>query len=74
MSNAHKGRPPRSHHSGAKWYIGNELDAYGRKPADTTPLPSKASTRAVLVIIDAAGGVPRCGHQHRFASGRGREP
>jgi hypothetical protein len=30
----------------AKWYIGNELVTYGRKPADYDPQHSKASMHA----------------------------
>ena len=43
----------------AKWYIGNELVAYGRKPADYDPAAFQGiHARYVLVIIDEAGGVP----------------
>jgi hypothetical protein len=42
----------------AKWYIGNELVAYGRKPADYDPAAFQGiHARYVLVIIDEAGGV-----------------
>src|SRR5215213_10068608 len=44
----------------AKWYIGNELVAYGRKPADYDPAAFQGiHARYVLVIIDEAGGVPK---------------
>jgi hypothetical protein len=48
MGNAHRkaGLPGRITLD-AKWYIGNELVAYGRKPATTTPLLSKAFTHAM---------------------------
>jgi hypothetical protein len=61
MSNAHKeaglaGRITLD----AKWYIGNELVAYGRKPADYDPAAFQGiHARYVLVIIDKAGGVPK---------------
>jgi hypothetical protein len=39
----------------AKWYIGNELVAYGRKPADHDPAVFQGiHARYVLVIIDEA--------------------
>jgi hypothetical protein len=44
----------------AKWYIGQELVAYGRKPADYDPAAFQGiHARYVLVIIDEAGGVPK---------------
>jgi hypothetical protein len=43
----------------AKWYIGNELVAYGRKPADYDPAAFQGIRALVLVIIDEAGGVPK---------------
>jgi hypothetical protein len=47
MGNAHrKAQLPGRITLDAKWYIGNELVAYGRKAADYDPVPSKASTRA----------------------------
>ena len=40
--------------------IGNELVAYGRKPADYDPAAFQGiHARYVLVIIDEAGGVPK---------------
>src|SRR5215213_2114124 len=59
MGNAHKkaGLPGRITLD-AKWYIGNELVAYGRKPADYDPAAFQGiHARYVLVIIDEAGGV-----------------
>jgi hypothetical protein len=48
MGNAHrKADLPGRITLDAKWYIGNELVAYGRKPADYDPLHSRASTRAM---------------------------
>jgi hypothetical protein len=61
MGNAHKkgGLPGRITHD-AKWYIGNELVAYGRKPAAYDPAAFQGiHARYVLVIIDEAGGVPK---------------
>src|SRR5687768_10369200 len=61
MGNAHKkaGLPARITLD-AKWYIGNELVAYGRKPADYDPAAFQGiHARYVLVIIDEAGGVPK---------------
>jgi hypothetical protein len=44
----------------AKWYIGNELVAYGCKPADYDPAAFQGiHARYILVIIDEAGGVPK---------------
>ena len=44
----------------AKWYIGKELVAYGRKPADYDQAAFQGiHARYVLVIIDEAGGVPK---------------
>ncbi|MFL5202309.1 MAG: hypothetical protein ACJ8B9_09485 [Microvirga sp.] len=44
----------------AKWYIGQELVGYGRKPADYDQAAFQCiHTRYVLVIIDEAGGVPK---------------
>jgi len=44
----------------AKWYIGQELVAYGRKPADYDQAAFQGiHARFVLVIIDEAGGVPK---------------
>jgi hypothetical protein len=60
MGNAHRkaGLPGRTTLD-AKWYIGNELVAYGRKPADYDPAAFQGiHARYVLVIIDEAGGVP----------------
>jgi hypothetical protein len=43
----------------AKWYIGQELVGYGRKPADYDQAAFQGiHARYVLVIIDEAGGVP----------------
>jgi hypothetical protein len=51
---------PGRHSLDAKWYIGNELVAYGRKPADYDPAAFQGiHARYVLVIIDEAGGVPK---------------
>jgi hypothetical protein len=61
MGNAHKkaGLPGRITLD-ATWYIGNELVAYGRKPADYDPAAFQGiHARYVLVIIDEAGGVPK---------------
>ena len=61
MGNAHRkaGLPGRITLD-AKWYIGNELVAYGRKPADYDPAAFQGiHARYVLVIIDEAGGVPK---------------
>jgi hypothetical protein len=61
MGNAHRkaGLPGRITLD-AKWYIGNELIAYGRKPADYDPAAFQGiHARYVLVIIDEAGGVPK---------------
>ena len=61
MGNAHKkaGLPGRITLD-AKWYIGNELVTYGRKPADYDPAAFQGiHARYVLVIIDEAGGVPK---------------
>jgi hypothetical protein len=44
----------------AKWYIGQELVGYGRKPADYDQAAFQGiHARYVLVIIDEAGGVPK---------------
>jgi hypothetical protein len=61
MGNAHKKAGlPRRITLDAKWYIGNELVAYGRKPADYDPAAFQGiHARYVLVIIDEAGGVPK---------------
>jgi hypothetical protein len=61
MGNAHRkaGLPGRITLD-AKWYVGNELVAYGRKPADYNPAAFQGiHARYVLVIIDEAGGVPK---------------
>jgi hypothetical protein len=61
MSNVHKkaGLPGRITLD-AKWHIGNELVAYGRKPADYDPAAFQGiHARYVLVIIDEAGDVPK---------------
>jgi hypothetical protein len=59
MGNAHKKAAlPGRITLDAKWYIGNELVAYGRKPADYDPAAFQGiHARYVLVIIDEAGGV-----------------
>ena len=54
----------------AKWYIGNELVAYGRKPADYDPAAFQGiHARYVSVIIDEAGRRAevdlRCGNAMR---------
>jgi hypothetical protein len=61
MGNAHKkGGLPGRITLDAKWYIGNELVAYGRKPADYDPAVFQGiHARYVLVIIDEAGSVPK---------------
>jgi hypothetical protein len=61
MGNAHtKAQLPGRITLDAKWYIGNELVAYGRKPADYDPAAFQGiHARYVLVIIDEAGGVPK---------------
>ena len=60
MGNAHnKAGVPGRITLNAKCYIGNELVAYGCKPADYARQRSKVSTRYVLVIIDEAGGARR---------------
>jgi hypothetical protein len=61
MGNAHKkGGLPGRITLDAKWYIGNELVAYGRKPADYDPAAFQGiHARYVLVIVDEAGGVPK---------------
>lgn len=42
----------------AQWYIGNELVAIGRKPADTNPAAFQGlHARFLLVIVDEADGV-----------------
>lgn len=49
----------------AKWYIGQELVGYGRKPADYDQAAFQGIHERyvlviiVLVIIDEAGGVPK---------------
>jgi hypothetical protein len=44
----------------SEWYIGKELVAYGRKPADYDPAAfSGLHARYLLVIIDEACGVPK---------------
>jgi hypothetical protein len=61
MGNAHRkaGLPGRITLD-AKWYIGNELVAYGRTPADYDPAAFQGiHARYVLVIIDEAGGLPK---------------
>ena len=61
MGNAHRkaGLPGRITLD-AKWYIGNELVAYGRTPADYDPAAFQGiHARDVLVIIDEAGGLPK---------------
>lgn len=43
-----------------EWKLGNELIAYGRKPADHDPTAFQGiHARFVLVVIDEAGGVPQ---------------
>lgn len=43
-----------------EWWIGNEMVAFGRKPADYSPQAFQGiHQRYVLVIIDEAGGVPK---------------
>lgn len=43
-----------------QWKIGNEIVAYGRKPADYNPDAFQGiHARYILVIIDEANGVPR---------------
>jgi hypothetical protein len=61
MGNAHKkGGLPGRITLDAKWYIGNELVAYGGKPADYDPAVLQGiHARYVLVIVYEAGGVPR---------------
>jgi hypothetical protein len=61
MGNAHRkaGLPARITLD-ARWYIGNELVAYGRKPADYDPAAFEGiHARYVLAIIDEGGGVPK---------------
>jgi hypothetical protein len=61
MGNAHRkaGLPGRITLD-AKWYIGNELVAYGRTPADYDPAAFQGiHARYLLVIIDEAGGLPK---------------
>jgi hypothetical protein len=75
MGNAHKKADlPGRITLDAKWYIGNELVAYGRKPADYDPAAFQGiHARYVLVIIDESRRRPevdlRCGRrpgdQHR---------
>jgi len=44
----------------AEWKIGNELVAYGRKPADYDETAFQGiHARYVLVILDEAGGIPK---------------
>jgi hypothetical protein len=43
----------------AKWYIGQELVAYGRKPADYDQAAFQGIHARYVVIIDEAGGVPK---------------
>jgi hypothetical protein len=61
MGNAHKrAELPGRITLDAKWYIGNELVAYGPKPADYDPAAFQGiHARYVLVIIDEAGGEPK---------------
>lgn len=43
-----------------EWWIGKELVAFGRKPADYSPQAFQGiHQQYVLIIIDEAGGVPR---------------
>lgn len=43
-----------------EWWIGSEMVAFGRKPADYSPQAFQGiHQRYVLVIIDEAGGVPK---------------
>lgn len=43
-----------------EWYIGNEIVAYGRKPADTNPAAFQGiHAQFVLVVLDEACGIPR---------------
>lgn len=42
-----------------EWWLGGEMVAFGRKPADYDPAAFQGiHARAVLVILDEAGGVP----------------
>ena len=61
LGNAHKkGGLPSRITLDAKSYIGNELVAYGRKPAHYDLAAFQGiHARYVLVIIDEAGGVPK---------------
>jgi hypothetical protein len=44
----------------AQWYIGQELVAYGRKPADYDPGAFQGiHARNVLIVIDETGAVPK---------------
>lgn len=43
-----------------EWKLGNELVAYGRKPADHDPTAFQGiHARFVLVVLDEAGGIPK---------------
>jgi hypothetical protein len=84
MGNAHKkGGLPARITLDAKWYIGNKLVAYGRKPADYDPAAFQGiHARYVLVMIRRGRRCSevdlrcrrRSGHQHRRSSGGGRKP
>ena len=52
MSNAHTRRFPGRITLDAKWYIGNELVAYGRKPADYDPAAFQGIHARYVLVID----------------------
>ncbi len=48
------------HLNQTEWFVGGELVAFGRKPADTDPAAFQGiHARYVLVILDEAAGVPK---------------
>ena len=56
---AHAAGRLRGHTNQTEWWIGGEMVAFGRKPADYDPAGFQGiHARAVLVVIDEAGGVP----------------
>lgn len=56
---AHQAGNLQGHTNQTEWFIGDELVAFGRKPADYDPSAFQGiHARYILVILDEAGGIP----------------
>lgn len=60
IGRAHRKGNLRGRVNQTEWFIGDEIVAFGRKPADTDPTAFQGiHARRVLVILDEACGIPR---------------